>query len=212
MTGDESGDASIAAWVVELARVGNVRAYPRKSLLIREGEVGTSLFVLLDGRIRIFSEDQDGHRFVFGAFGPGTIFGEVSLDSGPRTASVEALTDCRCADVPYTELYQRMAADQGFAMTLLAELIRRSRASTMRIKSLALDTVYQRLRALIDSESVEQDGMRCLGPELSQQEIANRLGASRDMVTRIFRDLTKGEYIETSRSGTRILRPLPREW
>jgi CRP/FNR family cyclic AMP-dependent transcriptional regulator len=212
MTGDESGDASIAEWVGELARVGNVRPYPRKSLLIREGELGTSLFVLLEGRIRIFSEDLDGHRFVFGAFGPGTIFGEVSLDRGPRTASVEALTDCVCADVPYTELYQRMANDQGFAMTLLAELIRRSRASTMRIKSLALDTVYQRLRTLIETESIEQDGMRYLGPELSQQEIANRLGASRDMITKIFRDLTKGEYVETGRGGTRILRPLPKEW
>lgn len=212
MTGDKGGDAAMAKSVVELARLGTVRHYPRKSLVIREGEMGTSLFVLLEGRIRIFSEDRDVHRFVFGAFGAGALFGEVSLDQGPRTASVEAATDCVCADVPYTELYQRMANDQNFAMTFVAELIARSRASTMRIKSLALDTVYQRLRTLIDTESVEQGGMRCLGPDLSQQEIANRLGASRDMVTKIFRDLTKGGYIETGRGGTRILKPLPRDW
>ena len=212
MTGAKGDDMQIAAPITELARLGGVRRYGRKTMLIREGEPGAALFVLLEGRVRIFAEGHDGRRFVFGAYGPGTLFGEGSLDGGPRTASVESMSECACAVVPYADLRQRMAGDPLFAMTLLTELIMRSRASTLRIKSLALDSVYERLRALIEAEAVEHNGIRALSPDCSQQEIANRLGSSRDMVTKIFRELAKGGYIETGRGGTRILRALPKAW
>lgn len=196
----------------DLVRLGQQKTFARKNTLIREGESGNTLFVLIEGRVRIFAEGPDGRRFVFGNFGPGTLFGECSLDNGPRTASVEAMTECVCAEVPYAEMRRRMAADPGFAMTLLTELITRSRASTQRLKSLALDPVYLRLRALIESEAVADERGRRLGPDWSQQEIANRLGSSRDMVTRIFRELTKGGYIATGRGETRILKALPKAW
>lgn len=205
-------DVMVAQPIAELAKLGRVERFARKTVLIREGEPGSVLFVLLEGRIRIFAEGHDGRRYVFGSFGPGALFGEGSFDGGPRTASVETLSDCVCAVVPYAELRRRMAADATFAMTLLTELITRSRASAMRIKSLALDSVYQRLRALIEAEATEHGGMRRLGPDWSQQEIANRLGSSRDMVTKIFRELTKGGYIATSRGETRILKKLPKAW
>lgn len=212
MNDAEQDDVIVAQPIAELAKLGAVRRFARKTVLIREGEPGSVLFVLLEGRIRIFAEGHDGRRYVFGAFGPGTLFGEGSFDGGPRTASVETLADCVCAVVPYAELRRRMAGDAAFAMTLLTELITRSRASAMRIKSLALDSVYQRLRTLIDAEAVAHDGIRRLGPDWSQQEIANRLGSSRDMVTKIFRELAKGGYIATSRGETRILKLLPKAW
>ena len=189
-----------------------IRQFARKSLVVREGEAGDALFVLLDGRIRIFAEDQDGHRFVIGTYGPGTLFGEGSLDGGPRTASVEAISDLTCSVLPYTKLKAAMADDATFAITLLTEMIVRGRATARRMKSLALDSVYQRLRAMIASEAVDSHGVRTLGPDWSQQEIANRLGASRDMVTKIFRELSKGGYIAVGRGETRILRPLPKAW
>jgi CRP/FNR family cyclic AMP-dependent transcriptional regulator len=198
--------------IAALAQLGNVQRFPAKAGLIREGEPGSTLFVLLEGRIRIFTEDSEGRRFVFGTYGIGTVFGEGALDGGPRTASVEALDDCACAIVPYADMLKRMGRDPAFAMTLLTELIARSRASTMRIKSLALDSVYQRLRAFIDEEATVVDDVRHLGSDWSQQEIANRLGSSRDMVTKIFRELAKGGYIECHRGETRILKTLPKAW
>ena len=198
--------------IAALARLGAIRQYPRKSLLVKEGEAGDTLFVLLEGRMRIFAEDQDEHRFVIGIYGPGTLFGEGSLDGGPRTASVEAVSDLVCSVLPYAELKAAMARDPVFAMALLTELIARGRATARRMKSLALDSVYQRLLALIAIEGVERDGVRTLGPDWSQQEIANRLGSSRDMVTKIFRELAKGGYIAVGRGETRILRPLPKAW
>ena len=198
--------------IAALAHLGSLRRFPRKTLVVREGEVGDTLFVLLEGRIRIFAEDQDGHRFVIGAYGPGSLFGEGSLDGGPRTASVEALAELECSVVPYAKLKAAMAGDPAFAMALLTELIARGRATARRMKSLALDSVYQRLRAMIDNEAIDRDGVRVLGPDWSQQEIANRLGSSRDMVTKIFRELSKGGYIAVGRGETRILRPLPKAW
>ena len=212
MNDDKADSVQVAQPIAELAKLGAVQRYLRKTLLIREGEPGSALFVLLEGRIRIFAEDHDGHRYVFGSYGPGTLFGEGSFDGGPRTASVETVADCACAVVSYADLRRRMAEDPLFAMTLLTELITRSRASAMRIKSLALDSVYQRLRTLIDAEATAHDGIRRLGPDWSQQEIANRLGSSRDMVTKIFRELAKGGYIATRRGETRILKALPKAW
>lgn len=213
-TGDEAFpiDEICPPSIAELARLGALRRFPRKSLIIREGEIGKSLFVLLSGRIRIFAEDQEGHRFVIGSFGPGALFGEGSLDGGPRTASVEAITDLVCSAVSYATVKASLASNPGFAIALLTELIVRGRATARRMKSLALDSVYQRLRTLIDNEAIDRNGMRVLGPDWSQQEIASRLGSSRDMVTRIFRELAKGGYIAVGRGETRILRALPKAW
>lgn len=198
--------------IAELASLGEIRQIPRKTIVVREGENGGSLFVLLEGSIRIYIENPDERRFVIGIYGPGTLFGEGALDGGPRTASVAAVTDLVCSVIPYAVLKDRMAANPAFAMTLLMELISRSRATTRRMKGLALDTVYQRLRALLESEAQERQGELLLGPDWSRQEIANRLGSSRDMVTRIFRELTKGGYIAVRRGETRVLKPLPKAW
>lgn len=198
--------------IAALARLGSLREFAPRSLVIEEGEIGDSLFVLIEGRIRIFSQDLDGRRFVIGTFGPGTLFGEGSLDGGPRTASVEAVSQLLCATVPYASVTASMTSDPAFAVTLLMELIVRSRATARRMKSLALDSVYQRLRILIDNQPSDANGMRQLGLDWSQQEIADRLGASRDMVAKIFRELTKGGYIRVGRKAIQVLKSLPKAW
>lgn len=205
-------DEVCAKPIAELARLGSVRPFARKTLLVREGDAGHELFVVLEGRIRIFIGIQDERRFVIGAYGPGTLFGEVSLDGGPRTASVEAISDVTCAVIRYADLKAHMAGNPGFAMALLTEMIARSRATTRRMKGLALDSVYQRLRTLIEAEAPDRNGARLPGPDWSQQEIADHLGSSRDMITKIFRELAKGGYIEVTRGGMKILKPLPKAW
>jgi CRP/FNR family cyclic AMP-dependent transcriptional regulator len=213
MTNTESAiDEVCTKPIADLARLGSVQSYPPKTMLVRERDAGHSLFVVLDGRIRIFTENQDGRRFVLGAYGPGTLFGEGALDGGPRSASVESISGVTCAVVQYSNLKSHIAAYPAFAMALVTELIARSRSAMTRMKGLALDSVYQRLRALIEAESIEQNGVRTLGPEWSQQEIANRLGSSRDMITKIFRELTKGGYLDAARGAIRVLKPLPKGW
>lgn len=198
--------------LADLAALGDRRVFVRKDVLIREGDSGDSLFVLLEGRVRIFTADEEGRRFVFGIVGSGAIFGEGALDGGPRTASVEAVSDGSCAAVPYALISQRITNDAQFALILINELIARSRSSTGRMKSLALETVYQRLCKLLVQEGSLRNGVQILGAEWTQQAIANQIGSSRDMVTRIFRELVKGNYIATQRGETQVLRPLPKGW
>lgn len=195
-----------------LASIGQVSKYASKALIIREGSRGDSLFVVLSGRIRIFTEDADGHRFVIGTYGSGTLFGEGALDGGPRTASVAAVGECECAVIPYDLLRRQILENPAFSLGLITELIKRSRASTQKMKSLALESVYQRLRQLFEEEAVSEDGRYVLGPAMAQQEIAHRLGASRDMITRILRELTKGGYVKVGRGQIELLRPLPKAW
>lgn len=195
-----------------LGALGQIRHYASKELIIREGSKGDSLFVLLSGQIRIFTEDIDGHRFIIGTYGSSTLFGEGALDGGPRTASVEAVGECVCSIVPYATLRRQILDSPEFSLALITEFIKRSRASTHKMKSLALESVYQRLRQLFEDEAMTTDGQRVLGPGMSQQEIANRLGASRDMVTRILRELTKGEYVSVKRGEIALLKPLPKDW
>lgn len=169
---------------------------------------------MLSGKVRIFvdGDEAEQRRFVIGSYGPGSLFGEGSLDGGPRTATVEAVTELFCARITYDELREKLTTDGKFALALTMELIARSRVNARRMKSLALGSVYQRFREFVDQEAITTEGMSQLADGWSQQEIANRLGSSRDMVTKILRELGKGGYVRARRSQLTILKPLPKRW
>ncbi len=170
----------------------------------------------------MYVDANDCRCFVIGTYGAGTLFGEGALDGGPRTASVEALTGLECVEISYVDLRRKLTEDSAFALVLIMELIGRSRLTARRLKSLALGSVYERFRELAEQEARPVDGSACvadaangpraLPPEWSQQELAQRLGASRDMVTRILRELGKGGYVDVGRGRIILLRPLPRHW
>lgn len=208
---DSLPDLACSPSIAALARLGRRCRFAPGALVLREGDPGDSLFVLLTGRIRIFV-DADERRFVIGTYGPGTLFGEGSLDGGPRTASVEAVSEIQCAMLSYDELREKLAADASFATALTMELIGRSRSTARRLKTLALGTVYERFRELVEQEAVVKDGARQLPSDWSHQEIANRIGSSRDMVTKILKELGKGDYVAVSRGRIALLKDLPKRW
>lgn len=195
-----------------LAADGNPRRYKKRAMIVAEGDIGASLFVLLDGAVRIFSQDENGHELNFGILEAGTIFGEMALEGGTRTATVEALSDCRCVEIPYARLKSRLSEHPDFAYFLISTLIGRSRSATEAAKNLALKTVYQRIVELLEREAIGEEGCRAFPRLINQQEIANTVGASRDMVSKILKDLLAGKYIEINRKQLVILRNLPRRW
>lgn len=212
MSTDAQADVICSPSIAELARLGRRCRFVQGTLVVREGDPGDSLFVLLAGRIRIFVDAEDERRFVIGTYGPGALFGEGSLDGGPRTASVEAVSEIQCAMLSYDELRTKLAADARFATALTMELIGRSRSTARRLKTLALGTVYERFRELVEQEAQVRDGVRQLPNDWSHQEIANRIGSSRDMVTKILKELGKGDYVAVSRGRIALLRDLPKRW
>lgn len=195
-----------------LADTGVTRHFPKRTRFIAEGDAGTSIYVILSGRVKVFTSDMDGKEFLFGTYERGTILGEMALDGQPRSASVEALTDVQCAIVPIDELRRKIAGDPDFTMELIRTLIQRSRNTTTFSRRLALDSAYQRLVALLDSLAVEQDGVRVIAEPLSQQAIGDRIGTSRDMVSKLFKELVKGEYLRHENRRITLLRALPARW
>ena len=154
-----------------------------------------------------------GYR-VFGcAYGPGEYVGEMGLDGGVRSASVVALETTVCSMVTRRTLEQHLREQPEFAFELIAKVIRRARAATMSAKSMALNDVYGRLKQLLESSAQAQpDGTRRIAERLTHQELANRLGCSREMVTRQIKDLQDGQYLSPTRGELVILKPLPPRW
>ena len=200
-----------------LAQRGELKRYRKGHLLIEEGEQGDTLFILLSGRVRAFGTGQSGamrdREITYGTYGAGEYIGEMSLDGGRRSATVEAIEACECAIVTRLTLLRHIAEHPEFALDLLAKVIRRARSATLSAKQLALNDVYGRLVLLLDELAVPQpDGTRLIAVRLTHQDMANRLGCSREMVSRLMKDLEAGDIVHSERGGLRLLRPMPTRW
>lgn len=196
-----------------LARRGVVRRYRRGTLLIQEGDQGDTLYIVLEGRLRAFSVGEREREITYGSYGPGEYVGEMSLDGGQRSASVMTIEPSVCAVVSRTTIEAHIADEPAFAFELLAKVIRRARAATLSAKQLALNDVYGRIKLLLESQARPQvDGRQAVEERLTHLEMAHRLGCSREMVSRILKDLEGGGYIAVERQRLQILAPLPARW
>jgi len=180
--------------------------------LARRIDSADGLFIMLEGRVKVFVSDAQGHEVILGTHGPGEYFGEMSLDTGPRSASVITLEPCQLLVVPKDAFREFIEDHPAFAFSLIGKLIARVRTLTENVKSLALMDVYGRIARLLLELADEREGVLVIAERLTQQEIANRVGASREMVSRIMKDLTTGGYITQSREGIVLHRRPPLNW
>ncbi len=196
-----------------LAERGELRRYRKGMLLIQEGDPGDTLFIIVSGKLRAFSIGERDREITYGTYGPGEYLGEMSLDGGLRSASVMTLETSECAVVTRRTLEQYIADKPEFAFELLAKVIRRARVATLNAKQLALNDVYERLVLLLKSLTVEEsDGTRLIRERLTHQEMANRLGCSREMVSRLMKGLAEGGYVVRVGAGWTVMPTLPRRW
>lgn len=197
----------------ELASRGTLRSFPKLAIIINEGDRGDSLFILLAGRVKVYVSDEAGREMILDHYGAGDYVGEMALDGRPRSASVMTLEPTTCAVVTRESLRAAIAANPEVAMALIATLIERARIATDNVKNLALMDVYGRVARLLLALAREQpDGTLVVPERLTQQDIADRIGASRDMVSRIFKDLTIGGYVTVADRVITIRRRPPARW
>ena len=189
-----------------LASLGWLHRMAPQTVFIHEGDAADSAFVILSGRVKVFASDPEGAEIVLNICGPGECIGDMALDGGPRSASVITLERVTCAVVTRDALRKAVATDPDFAMRLITTLIRRNRLATSKIKGLALQGVRERVQALFDQLAVERDGVRIVGEKLSQIEIASRVGASRDMISRVFKELQADGCIRVERKQITLVR------
>ena len=215
MSGRVKADARFVLTAEELQAISAhavTRAFPKNAVILNEGDRADSLYVIIEGGVKIFVADADGGEVVFHTQGPGEYFGEMMLDEGPRSASVMTLAPSRFLVVPKAELKTFLARNPDFAIHVIEKLIHRVRHLTERVKSLSLMDVYGRVARLLLELAEERDGKLLITNRLTQQDIAGRVGASRAMVSRILKDLTTGGYISLERDRIVVQREPPLRW
>lgn len=197
-----------------LAVLGTQQHYRRGELLIREGEVANAIYIVLQGRLRAFLTDDAGKELTLGVYGPREHMGEMSLDGKPHSAHVEALEVTTCSVVPHDALLAFIGARPEFALELMDSLIRRARRATEIARSVALCDVYGRLVRLLRQLATAPgpQGERRLSERMTHQAIATQLACSREMVSRLLRDLERGGYIAVQNRWITLLKPLPARW
>jgi len=205
--------ASLSPSLRALASRGTIRSYRKNSVIINEGEIGESLFVLLQGRVKVYSTDAEGREITYNVVEQGDYFAEMWLDGGPRSASVMTLEPSVCAVVGRAGLKEHLSAEPDFALELVAQVIRRARAATETAKNMALLDVYGRVVITLEGQKgPAAPGAPITLTQITHQNIANRVGASREMVSRLLKDLEKGGYIELGVKRITLKKKLPPRW
>jgi len=196
----------------KVAAVATVRTFAKRSIIVSEGDDTDSLYVVLSGKARVFVADDKGREVQLNQLGPGEYFGEVTLDGGPRSASVMALEECRCAVVKRAELTPFLERNPELALHIVRKLARRVRDLTENVRSLALMDVYGRVARLLLELAENREGRLVIAEHLTHKDIASRVGASREMISRIFSDLADGGYVRKENGQLVIARKPPPRW
>jgi CRP/FNR family cyclic AMP-dependent transcriptional regulator len=192
---------------------GVTRNYPKNVVLITEGDRSDSFYVILSGKVKVFLSDEHGKEVQLNTQGPGEYFGELALiDQAPRSASVMTLEPSQLAVVSRQDFQRCLAENPDIAVELISFLVSRVRSLTESVKNLALLDVYGRVARTLLNLSSEQDDQLVIKERLTHQEIANRVGASREMVSRIMKDLCTGGYIQIRDHKIFIQEKLPPGW
>lgn len=180
----------------KLSKVSGRKRAERGAFIVRAGESTDSLYVLLAGRAKVTNTDEEGREIILAWLGPGEFFGEMGLiDGSPRSANVVAAEPCELLFLS-KEAFQRCLQDNfQVAQKLMKTLVLRLREADRKIESLALLDVYGRVARLLLDMSEVADGQRVVKKKMSKQDMAKMIGASREMVSKVMRDLELSGYI-----------------
>jgi CRP/FNR family cyclic AMP-dependent transcriptional regulator len=193
-----------------LEQHANTRTFPRNAILINEGDETDSLYVILSGKVRVFMSNPDGKEIILNEQGPGEHFGELALiDDAPRSASVMALEKTRVSVISRQDFRNVLNCNPDIAFSLIKDLSRRVRILSDNVRNLALLDVYGRVAKTLLGMAQEIDGKLTITERPTQQDIANHIGASREMVARILKDLETGGYITITKKQLIINEKLP---
>lgn len=189
------------------------RSYPKNTVLINEGDQANAMYFIDSGKVRVFVSDDQGKELILNTMGEGEYFGELSLlDDEKRSASVITTEKATFSIIYKEDFTDAIVKNPNLALSLLRNLTGRVRQLTENLKTLALEDVYGRIRKTLLSLAVDEGDIQVVTEKLTQQDIANRIGSSREMVARILKDLQIGGYIEIEKKQIRLLKKLPESY
>ena len=199
----------------ELARIeqhGTVKSYRKNTIVINQGDETSSLYIILSGSVKVFISSDEGREAVLNHQVAGDYFGDLALiDRQPRAASVMTTEPSKFMIISRDDFMRCLANNPEIALNLIRPLTSRVRMLAQNVSNLALLDVYGRVAHTLLQESHEENGQR-VTDRLTQQEIADMVGASRAMVSRVLKDLRAGGYISVDRKRITIHQKLPDRW
>ncbi|MDQ5897782.1 MAG: family transcriptional regulator, cyclic receptor protein [Pseudomonadota bacterium] len=182
------------------------RRYRRGEIIVEQGRKSDALFILLSGRARVITSDARGREVILAVLEAGDYLGEMSLiDNEPHSATVRAEVQTDVLVLGRNEFAVCLPDNSSLSYAILRGLVARLRNADRQIESLALLDVYGRVaRALLDMAE-DDEGRRVIRSKVSRQDLAKVVGASREMVSRVMKDLEERGLIETQENGWVIL-------
>jgi CRP/FNR family transcriptional regulator, cyclic AMP receptor protein len=194
-----------------LLRCAKLHKYPKNSVIVTEGDTHSNFYIVVSGNLKVFADGDDGRQVVFSWLEAGDYFGELALiDGAPRSASVMTLAPTALQVISQHDFQQFLTGDYGAALAMMKAMARRIRILTGSVRDFALLDVYGRVANLLQQRADSAGEQAEL--KLTHQEIADRVGASREMVSRIMRELAVGGYIEQTTGSIALRKNLPRGW
>jgi CRP/FNR family cyclic AMP-dependent transcriptional regulator len=199
-----------------LCERGAARRIERGVVFVREGDLTHSLYIIQSGQVQVFSTDEEYQREVwYGVHGAGELIGEVALDGEPRIASVRAVSDVQCVEVPRAEVLRFVSEYPAFGLDLFADLVARVRAARESLRSMVFLDTYARLRNLLERQTQPPPAamQHALGVvKLTHRDIATRIGCSREMVSKLLKEAADKGHLSVTRGEILILTRLPERW
>ena len=180
----------------QIAGVAAQRKVARGTVIVRSGDATDSLYILINGSARVLNSDEEGREVILSILGPGDFFGEMGLiDGSPRSADVVAAEACEMLVISKADFKRCLQENFDVALNIMKRLVERLREADRKIESLALMDVYGRVAKLLLEFSEVHEGQRLIRRKVTKQDIAKMIGASREMVSRVMKDLEASGYI-----------------
>jgi CRP/FNR family cyclic AMP-dependent transcriptional regulator len=193
-----------------MARLFTVRRYPKDAVVATAGDRLDMFNLILAGGIQWLWRDEAGHQLKLHVEGPGGHFADVTLGGEPILMTVMAVEELRVASIRTAEFRKLLLSHPEVAVALLMDVIARLRRLLQATRTLAMEDVYARMVKLLLARAVESEGKRVA--EITHAELGHRVGATREMVGRLLRDLARGGYIKAERGRITILDTPPKRW
>ena len=202
-----------SAALAEIEQHGTVKSFRKNTIVINQDDETYSLYVILSGSVRVFISGEDGREAVLNHQSAGDYFGDLALiDKQPRVASVMTTEASRFMIISREDFMACLSKNPEIAINLIKPMTSRMRMLARNVSSLALLDVYGRVARVLLEQAEEQEDGEMITEKLTQQEIADMVGASRAMVSRILKDLKAGGYISVDKKRITIHQKLPSRW
>ena len=180
-----------------LTQVLSRKAYPKNSTIIAAGDPTDAMYIVVSGRLKVVMSDKQGQEVILAILNQGEFFGEMGLIAqAPRSATVTTIEPCELLTITRADFTKCLQGNFDLTMNVIRGLVKRLREADKKIGSLALMDVYGRVARLLLEMAETVDGQKVVTKKLPKQQIAKMIGATREMVTRVMKEMETGGHIE----------------